>query len=95
MTVCFGHCGVSRPFSVIIVVKLKATSRTGLPMSEVHNAEWQRLEQRMMYHQAATEELSELWLADRLAEQARTPMPSPYGSILVRYANNEQNVLRG
>lgn len=57
---------------------------TGLPMSEVHNAEWQRLEQRMQYHQAATEELLELWLADRLAEQTRTPMPSPYGSILVR-----------
>lgn len=53
-------------------------------MSEVHNSEWQRLEQRMQYHKAATEELLELWLADRLAEQARTPMPSPYGSILVR-----------
>ncbi|XP_026316773.1 BAI1-associated protein 3 [Hyposmocoma kahamanoa] len=62
----------------------------GLPMSEVHNAEWQRLEQRMQYHQAATEELLELWLADRLAEQARTPMPSPYGSILVRvYFNHD------
>lgn len=56
----------------------------GLPMSEVHNAEWFRVEQRMEYHQAPTDKLLELWLADRLAEQARTPLPSPYGSILVR-----------
>lgn len=57
----------------------------GLPMSEVHNAEWFRVEQRMEYHQAPTDKLLELWLADRLAEQARTPLPSPYGSILVRW----------
>lgn len=56
----------------------------GLPMSEVHNTEWFRVEQRMEYHQAPTEKLLELWLADRLAEQTRTPLPSPYGSILVR-----------
>lgn len=56
----------------------------GLPMPEVHNAEWMRVEQRMKYHQAPTEELLELWLADRLMEQSRTPLPSPYGSILVR-----------
>ncbi|KAI8426302.1 hypothetical protein MSG28_005179 [Choristoneura fumiferana] len=62
----------------------------GLPMSEVHNAEWGRVEQRMQYHQAPTEELLELWLADRLAEQIRTPLPSPYGSILVRvYFNHD------
>lgn len=53
-------------------------------MSEVHNAEWFRVEQRMEYHQAPTEKLLELWLADRLAEQSRTPLPSRYGSILVR-----------
>lgn len=53
-------------------------------MSEVHNVEWARVEQRMQYHQSPTEELLELWLADRLAEQAHTTMPSPYGSILVR-----------
>ncbi|XP_028039029.1 BAI1-associated protein 3 [Bombyx mandarina] len=62
----------------------------GLPMTDVHNLEWGRVEQRMQYHQAPTEELLELWLADRLAEQARTPMPSPYGSILVRvYFNHD------
>ncbi|KAJ8716122.1 hypothetical protein PYW08_013407 [Mythimna loreyi] len=62
----------------------------GLPMSEVHNAEWFRVEQRMEYHQAPTEKLLELWLADRLAEQARTPLPSRYGSILVRvYFNHD------
>lgn len=62
----------------------------GLPMSEVHNGEWVRVEQRMQYHQAPTEELLELWLADRLAEQNRTPLPSPYGSILVRvYFNHD------
>ncbi|XP_053606355.1 BAI1-associated protein 3 isoform X2 [Plodia interpunctella] len=62
----------------------------GLPMSEVHNSEWARVEQRMQYHQAPTEELVELWLADRLAEQVRTPLPSPYGSILVRvYFNHD------
>ncbi|XP_049874475.1 BAI1-associated protein 3 [Pectinophora gossypiella] len=62
----------------------------GLPMSEVHNAEWARLEQRMQYHQAPTEELLELWLADRLADQIRTPLPSAYGSILVRvYFNHD------
>lgn len=53
-------------------------------MSEVHNTEWFRVEQRMEYHQAPTEKLLELWLADRLAEQSRTPLPSRYGSILVR-----------
>lgn len=53
-------------------------------MSEVHNSEWIRVEQRMQYHQAPTEELLEMWLADRLAEQTRTPLTSPYGSILVR-----------
>ncbi|VVC86709.1 unnamed protein product, partial [Leptidea sinapis] len=57
---------------------------------KVHNAEWKRLEQRMQYHQAPTEELIELWLADRLEEQARTPLPSPYGSILIRvYFNHD------
>ncbi|XP_032520325.2 BAI1-associated protein 3 [Danaus plexippus] len=62
----------------------------GLPMSEVHNNEWGRVEQRMQYHQAPTEELLELWLADRLLDQSRTPMPSPYGSILVRvYFNHD------
>ncbi|XP_048487474.1 BAI1-associated protein 3 [Plutella xylostella] len=62
----------------------------GLPMSEVHCGEWQRVEQRLQYHQAATEELLELWLACRLADQARTPLPSPYGSILVRvYFNHD------
>ncbi|XP_061715227.1 BAI1-associated protein 3 [Cydia pomonella] len=62
----------------------------GLPMSEVHNADWGRVEQRMQYHQAPTDELLELWLADRLAEQIRTPLPSPYGSILVRvYFNHD------
>ncbi|CAB3259883.1 unnamed protein product [Arctia plantaginis] len=62
----------------------------GLPMSEVHNAEWSRVEQRMEYHQAPTEKLLELWLADRLTEQSRTPLPSPYGSILVRvYFNHD------
>ncbi|XP_060802443.1 BAI1-associated protein 3 [Amyelois transitella] len=62
----------------------------GLPMSDVHNSEWVRVEQRMQFHQAPTEELLELWLADRLAEQVRTPLPSPYGSILVRvYFNHD------
>ncbi|KAG6459452.1 BAI1-associated protein 3 [Manduca sexta] len=62
----------------------------GLPMSEVHSVEWSRVEQRMQYHQAPTEELLELWLADRLAEQTRTQLPSPYGSILVRvYFNHD------
>ncbi|XP_041987245.1 BAI1-associated protein 3 [Aricia agestis] len=62
----------------------------GLPMAEVHNNEWARVEQRMQYHQAPTEELIEHWLADRLVEQARTPLPSPYGSILVRvYLNHD------
>lgn len=53
-------------------------------MSEVHSAEWARVEQRLQYHQAPSEELLELWLADRLQEQSRTPLPSPYGSILIR-----------
>ncbi|KAL0822546.1 hypothetical protein ABMA28_004591 [Loxostege sticticalis] len=62
----------------------------GLPMPEVHNAEWGRVEQRMQYHQAPTEELLEVWLADRINEQLRTPLPSPYGSILVRvYFNHD------
>ncbi|XP_075979118.1 BAI1 associated protein 3 [Anticarsia gemmatalis] len=62
----------------------------GLPMPEVQNAEWFRVEQRMEYHQSPTEKLLELWLADRLDEQARTPLPSPYGSILVRvYFNHD------
>lgn len=54
-------------------------------MTDVHSIEWTRLEQRMQYHQAPTEELMELWIVDRLQEQGRTPLPSPYGSILVRY----------
>lgn len=53
-------------------------------MSDVHSVEWSRLEQRMQFHQSQTEELLELWLADRLIEQSRTPLPSPYGSIVVR-----------
>lgn len=53
-------------------------------MAEVHHLEWTRLEQRMKYHQATTEQLLELWLVDRLQEQARAHLPSPYGSILVR-----------
>lgn len=53
-------------------------------MTEVHNPEWNRLEQRMKYHQATTEQLLELWLADRLQEQAKAHLPSPYGSILLR-----------
>ncbi|XP_072947566.1 BAI1-associated protein 3 [Epargyreus clarus] len=62
----------------------------GLPLSEVRSAEWSRVEQRLQYHQASTELLLELWLAERVAEQARTPMPSPYGSILVRvYFNHD------
>ncbi|CAG4947849.1 unnamed protein product [Parnassius apollo] len=62
----------------------------GLPMSEVHSAEWSRLEQRMQFHQAQTEELLELWLAERILEQTHTPLPSPYGSILVRvYFNHD------
>ncbi|XP_013146719.1 PREDICTED: BAI1-associated protein 3 [Papilio polytes] len=62
----------------------------GLPMSEVHSGEWSRLEQRMQFHQAQTEELLELWLADRVLDQSRTPLPSPYGSILVRvYFNHD------
>ncbi|XP_022124719.2 BAI1-associated protein 3 [Pieris rapae] len=62
----------------------------GLPMTEVHNTEWKRLEQRMQYHQAPTEELLELWLEDRLTDQGRTPLPSPYGSILIRvYFNHD------
>ncbi|XP_063827905.1 BAI1-associated protein 3 [Ostrinia nubilalis] len=62
----------------------------GLPMQEVHNVEWGRVEQRMQYHQAPTEELLEGWLADRITEQLRTPLPSPYGSILVRvYFNHD------
>ncbi|GBP67477.1 BAI1-associated protein 3 [Eumeta japonica] len=62
----------------------------GLPMPEVHGAEWTRTEQRLQYHVAPTEELLELWLADRLAEQIRTPLPSPYGSISVRvYFNHD------
>ncbi|CAH2039629.1 unnamed protein product, partial [Iphiclides podalirius] len=62
----------------------------GLPMSDVHSVEWSRLEQRMQFHQAQTEELLEMWLADRIIEQSRTPLPSPYGSILVRvYFNHD------
>ncbi|CAK1586198.1 unnamed protein product [Parnassius mnemosyne] len=62
----------------------------GLPMSEVHSVEWSRLEQRMQFHQAQTEELLELWLAERILEQTHTPLPSPYGSILVRvYFNHD------
>lgn len=80
--------GINIPFSFVVFHRhrgiLYLISLSGLPMSEVHNAEWGRVEQRMQYHQAPTEELLELWLADRLAEQIRTPLPSPYGSILVR-----------
>lgn len=56
-------------------------------MSEVHNLEWNKLEQRMMYHQATTEKLIELWLLDRLQDQAAAQLPSPYGSILARFAH--------
>ncbi|XP_026499223.2 BAI1-associated protein 3 [Vanessa tameamea] len=64
----------------------------GLPMSEVQSPEWARLEQRMQYHQAPSEELLELWLADRLQEQMRTPLPSPYGSILIRVYYNHDSL---